>query len=237
LDADGEVAFDIGAQWKGTSPNAGGDYLLPVKQLRASFVDDPLFMYRPAERIRISAGGKSLGKVFEPYFDRTPRRFSGHVNAPSKPDASNFAAGSRKNAFTYLSFPIFSCYHEVGAVAMLEIASQLVESALGEERMVTTTLPRAGRVTVRSQASKKRDIIHLLHATPALRGTTRGAPVQPIQDLISLHDIDVTLAARARVRSVRLVPSGKALSHEERDGRLAFTVPNVTGHEMIEVAY
>jgi len=236
LDADGNFVFDIGAEWKGTSPNAGGDFLLPAKGLRASFVDDPLFMYAPAERIRIK-GGKSLGQVFEPYFDRTPRHFSGHVNAPSKPDASGFAAGVTKGQFTYLSFPIFSCYHQVGAVAMLEIAERLIEAALGTERLVTVSLPRAGRVTVRQQPGKRRDIVHLLHATPALRGTTRGAPVQPIQDLTTLEDIAVTLAARAKVKAVRLVPSGTPLEFLEDDGRIDFTVPSVTGHEMVEVAY
>ncbi|MEO6395000.1 MAG: alpha-amylase family protein [Devosia sp.] len=236
LGADGQFVFDIGAEWKGTSPNQGGDYLLPAKALRASLIDDPLFMYQPAERIRIR-GGKSLGQVFEPYFDRAPRHFSGHVNAPSKPDASGFAAGSAKGAFTYLSFPIFSCYHEVGAVAMLEIAVRLIETALGNERLITTTLPQAGRVTVRAQSAKKRDVVHLLHATPALRGTTRGAPVQPIQDLITLHDVMVSLLPRSKVKEVRLIPSGEAISYSERDGRLNFTVPSVTGHEMIEVRY
>jgi hypothetical protein len=236
LDADGGFVFDIGAEWKGTSPNAGGDFLLPAKGLRASFVDDPLFMYAPAERIRIR-GGKSLGQVFEPYFDRTPRHFSGHVNAPSKPDASGFAAGVTKGQFTYLSFPIFSCYHQVGAVAMLEIAERLIETALGTERLVTVSLPRAGRVTVRQQPGKKRDVVHLLHATPALRGSTRGAPVQPIQDLATLHDISVTLAARAKVKSVQLVPSGAPLQFVEAGARVDFTVPSVTGHEMIEIAY
>ena len=63
----------------------------------------------PAEKIRVT-DGTSLGEVFEPYFDRAPRHFSGHVNAASKPDASGFAAGVQKGGFTYLSFPIFSCY-------------------------------------------------------------------------------------------------------------------------------
>lgn len=236
IGVDGSFAFDLGAQWKGTSPNAGGDYLLPAKGLRASFVDNPLFMYRPAERIRIK-GGKSLGQIFEPYFDRTQRHFSGHVNTPAKPDASGFAAGVSNGPFTYLSFPIFTCYHEVGAVAMLEIAVKLIESALVGERLVTTTLPRAGRVTVRSQPSKKRDIVHLLYATPALRGTTRGAPVQPIQGLITLRDIAVSLLPRGKVKTVRLIPSGQAIKHQESNGRLDFTVPTVTGHEMIEIGY
>ena len=236
IDPETGFVFDVGAEWKGTSGNAGGDYMLPLKELRADFVNDPLFMYQPAEKIRLK-GGKSLGQVFEPYFDRTPRHFSGHVNAASKPDASGFAAGASKGSFTYFSFPIFSCYYEVGAVAMLEVAEKLISSALDGERLVTTTLPRAGRVTVRSQKANKRDIVHLLHATPALRGTTRGAPVQPIQDLVTLRDIGVSVEAVAKVKAVRLVPSGEALAFTQKDGRVGFTVPSVTGHEMVEIAY
>src|SRR5690348_7809674 len=120
---------------------------------------------------------------------------------------------------------------------MLEIAERLIRYALGTEPLITTTLPRAGRATVRAQASKKRDVVHLLHATPALRGTTRGAPVQPIQDLVTIHDIAVSVAPSAKVRSVKAVPSGAAIPFAINDGRVEFTVPRLTGHEMVEIAY
>jgi hypothetical protein len=204
--------------------------------LRADLVDDPLFMYQPAQKIRIK-GGKSLGQMYEPYFDRTPRHFSGHVNAASKPEASGFAAGVTKGGYTYLSFPIFSCYQQIGTVAMLEVAEKLIEFALGGERLVKTSLPRAGRVTVRNQKGKRRDVVHLLHATPALRGTVRNQPVQPIQDLITLHDIAVDVAPTGKAKSVKLVPSGKKLDFTEKGGRVSFVVPRLTGHEMVEIAY
>ena len=210
--------------------------MLPVASLRADFVNDPLFMYQPAEKIRLT-DGTSLGEVYEPYFDRTPRHFSGHINTPSKPDASAFAAGSSKGNFTYFAFPIFSCYHQAGSVAMLEIAEKLIENALGGKRLVTTSLPRAGRVTVRAQAGQKRDVVHLLHATPALRGTTRGAPVQPIQDLTTLNNVQVTVATTGNAKAVRLVPSGEALAFTQDAGAVAFVVPSVTGHQMVEIAY
>ena len=54
--------FDVGAKWRGPSPYKEGDYLLPVKKLRASFVDDPLFMYEVAERVEAKKG-HSLGDV------------------------------------------------------------------------------------------------------------------------------------------------------------------------------
>ena len=236
VDPDKGFIFDIGADWTGTSENAGGDFVLPIEELRADFVNDPLFMYAPAEKITVS-DGISLGDVYEPYFDRAPRHFCGHVNTPSKPDATGMAAGVTKGNFTYFSFPVFACYFNAGAVAMLEIAENLIASALGEKGMVTTSLPRSGRVTVRNQPAKNRDIVHLFHANPALRGTTRGDNVQPIMELITLRDIDVNLDVTSGVKSVKVVPSGENLEFAETDGRVQFTVPELRGHQMIELQY
>ena len=228
--------FDVGAKWRGPSPYKEGDYLLPVKQLRASFVDDPLFMYEVAERIEAKTG-HSLGDIYDPYFDRAAKHFSGHVNTPSQPDPSGFAAGSENGAFVYMAHPLFTAYKRIGAVAMLEIAEKVVAHALGQQRMIETSLPRAGRATLRRQAKEKRDVLHLLHATPALRGNIRGDNVQPIQDVVTLKDIAVSIEVDEKVRGVRLVPSGEALEFTTRKGRVEFTVPELHGHQMVEIAY
>ena len=136
-----------------------------------------------------------------------------------------------------MAHPLFTAYKRIGAVAMLEIAEKVVAHALGHLRMIETSLPRAGRATLRRQAKEKRDVLHLLHATPALRGNIRGDNVQPIQDILTLKDIAVTVEADRKVRSVRLAPSGEALEFNTRKGRVAFTVPEVHGHQMVEIAY
>lgn len=236
IDEESGFQFDVGAKWLGTSANGGGDFALPVADLQASFVRDPLFMYVAAEQAELTEG-RSLGEIHEPYFDRHPRHFSGHVNAPSKPEPTGHVLGSAKGSLTFFAFPIFTAYQRVGAVAMLEMAEKLIESALGGGRIVTTSLPRAGRVTVRHQPGQNRDVVHLLHATPALRGTTRGAAVQPIQDLVTLSDISVSLEASGKVKSARVVPDGPVLNLTEEAGRVGFTVPKLTGHQMIEVVY
>jgi hypothetical protein len=228
--------FDVGASWKGPSPFETGDYVLPAEGLRAEGVDNPLFMYESSQRIE-AAPGAALGDIYDPYFDRTRRRFSGHVNTPSQPDPSGFASASQKGAFTYAAHQVFSIYKRIGAVAMLEIIEKLVLRALGEPPLVTTGLPRAGRLTLRHQARENRDVLHLLHANPVLRGLVRGDNVQPIQDLVTLSDIDVSIAGAAPVRDVRLVPDGHALNFTEAGGRVAFTVPKLRGCQMVEIAY
>lgn len=228
--------FDVGARWRGPSPYTEGDYLLPTKALRASFVDDPLFMYEVAERIEAKKG-HSLGDIYDPYFDRSARQFSGHVNTPSQPDPSGFAAGAENGAFVYMAHPLFTAYKRIGAVAMLEIAEKVVAHALGQKRLIETSLPRAGRATLRRQAKEKRDVLHLLHATPALRGSIRGDNVQPIQDVMTLNDVAASIAVDRKVRGVRLAPSGTALEFKTRQGRVEFTVPEIHAHQMVELLY
>jgi hypothetical protein len=236
IDPERGFVLDTGARWEGSSEMSGGDYLMPIPALRAEFVDQPLFTYLPSERIKVT-GGTSLGDVYDPYFDRQPQHFSGHIHTPSQPDPSGFAAGVEKGNLSYLAHPIFACYHRAGSVAMLEIAEKAILRALGAKRMVETSLPRAGRVTVRSQPQHGRDVVHLLYATPALRGNLRSANIQPIQELVTLHDAAVSVEATGTVAGVRRVPTGEALPFEVTAGRVRFTVPELTGHEMVEISY
>jgi len=236
IHADTGPVLDIGARWHGTSSMSGGDYLLPVPDMRAEGIDDPLFMYRPSERLTVEAG-ESLGAVFDPYMNRDPRHFSGHVNAPSRPAPTDYAAGVRHGNLVHLAHPIFSIYVETGAMAHLEIAERAIRLALGGPTLVETSLPRAGRVTVRHQPGEHRDVVHLLHATPALRGQLHGASIQPIQDLITLADIDVRLRPIGTVDTVRLVPEGEPLTFERDGDDITFRVPRLRGHGMVEIAY
>ncbi|MEP5065250.1 hypothetical protein, partial [Roseibium sp.] len=224
--------FDTGARWLGRSANDGGDYVLPIEDLRSSFVSNPLFMYGAAEKLEIT-DGESLGEIYEPYFNRTPRQFSGHVNTPPKLDPEVHVAGSEKGSFVQYAFPIFSIYQRVGAVAMLEIAENLIRRALATPKVLEVGLPRAGRATLRRQNG--REILHLLYANPVLRGHLHGNPVQPIQDLIDLSDVAVSVAVDRPIGGVKSVPEGTNIDFEVKDGRVSFSVPRVRGHQMVEI--
>jgi hypothetical protein len=120
---------------------------------------------------------------------------------------------------------------------MIEILERFVDFAMGGDRLITTSLPRAGRATVRRQDHADRDIVHVMHSTPALRGTERGSPVQAIQDLVPLYNTKVSVLARGKVRAVQLVPAGSALPFVASDNRVDFVIPEFTGHQIIEISY
>ncbi|HTJ90002.1 MAG TPA: alpha-amylase family protein [Acidocella sp.] len=233
LAAEGGFALEVGAEWLEPSPFPGGDYALPDPDLRAPFVVNPLFMYLPSQRARVT-NGTALGAVFEPYFDRTPAHFSGHRNTPNQPEPSGYPSGVRKGAVTWLAHPVFTAYRRSGAVAILAYVENVIRMALGARPLIETSLPRAGRATLRRQERRSRSILHLLHASPVLRGDLEADTVQVIQDLIPLTGVRVSVAVERPVRSVRLVPAETELEFTEEAGRVAFVVPVVQGHQMIE---
>jgi hypothetical protein len=107
--------------------------------------------------------------------------------------------------------------------------------ALGARPLIETSLPRAGRATLRHQPAERRSVLHLLHANPVLRGDLEGDTVQVIQDITPLHNTHVSIASPHPVRAARLVPLGIPLEITEADGRVQFTVPLIEGHQMIEL--
>lgn len=229
------LIFPGGATWHGTSPNKGGDYALPAPALRASFVDEPLFYYGPAERLT-APSENSLGQIYEPYFDRGNGDFSGHLNTPCQPDPSDYVFASEDGPVIRVGFPIFTLYYNVGAVAMLEIATRLIDRALGRQRIIRTNLPTAARATVRRQASKNRTVLHFLFATPVQRAVLRSDAVQPIQDIVPLADVTVDVEAE-NVTAVTLVPSGNSIPFEVANGRISFTLPRLHTHQMVELKH
>jgi hypothetical protein len=74
--------------------------------------------------------------------------------------------------------------------------------------------------------------VHLLHYIPE----RRGQAFDVIEDVIPVHNIEVTARVGRPVRSVKLVPSGEVLEFVSEAGAVKFTVPTINGHAMIELA-
>ena len=103
IDPESGFVFDVGAEWNGTSHNAGGD-LRAAGRGAAGRLRQRSAVHVPAGRAdHGSRTAPRSGEVYEPYFDRTPRHFSGHVNAPSKPDASALRRRRRARATSPIS--------------------------------------------------------------------------------------------------------------------------------------
>ncbi len=233
---EGAFVWDVGAKWVGKSTMIGGDYALPIKVLRPESISDPIFLYAPTEQISV-VDGLSLGDVYAPYLDRSPKQFSGHLNAAQRPCPTGYDLGSAKGSYVYFSAPIFRIYREIGAVAHQELAANLVRLAMRSPCTVKADLPMAARITMRRQKFAGRDTIHILFATPVLTGKFQGKNICPIQDLVPLHDVKLEIRTKHPVLRVQMVPDHTELDFTERDGTLTICVPRILCHAMVEITY
>jgi hypothetical protein len=244
-----EFAFDLGATYEGLSPyyppdnepNRGHDYLLPVPELRAAIVNRPQIMYERSHRIRTTKG-KTLGQVFDPYFNRTWEHFCSHQHTPNQDQPSGFDCGVQHGNILYFAHPVFRNYRAYGAVAYREFIVKAIRALLGDTLTLSTNIPSTARLNLTKQPKENRHILHLLYAPTVSRGgvmqlsagnVSGGKSVEVIEDLPPLHDIDVTL--QMPVKSARLVPQGADISIEKSGDRVTLRLPKFSCHQMIEL--
>jgi len=244
-----EFALDLGADHSGPSPfhppdheaNRGHDYLLPVRDLRAPFVNMPQVMYERSQRIKVTTG-TSLGQIFDPQFNRTWEHFCSHQHTPNREEPSGFDCGVRHGTILYFAHPVFRHYRSYGAVTYREFIVRSLRAFLGDEVTLETNLPSTARVTLTSQSAENRNVLHLLYAPTINRGgvmqlsggnLSGGKSVEVIEDLPPLHDVVVTL--RMPVKSAKLVPGDGDVSIEQSDDRVTLRLPKFSCHQMIEL--
>lgn len=242
LDGEGFI-FDIQADYCGPSKYQP-DYILPNKELRPSFVDSPLVMYLPSQRIRATKG-RPLGQVYDPYFNRTFEHFCSHQHAPAKSEPSGFDCGVYSGNILYLAHPVFSQYHGLGAVAYKEYIINALNLLLTEPT-VEVNLPSTSRITLMKQKEQSRYVLHLLYANTISRGgplelsggTLAGKTcIEIIDELLPLYDINVSLSLREKIKSVQCVPDGEELELTQEGDNLQFVLPKLQCHQMIKVGF
>jgi hypothetical protein len=228
-------AIDIGAEYAGVSPY-NPDYAFPVPELRPEFVNSPFVMYASSHRVRATSG-RSLGQVFDSYFNRTAKHFCSHQHTPAMPEHSGFDAAVENGRLIYLAHPVFSIYQAKGAITTKRYIARAIDMLLGNEPTVKTNLPSFGRITVTRQVAQSRDIIHLLCAAPINRGVFDGGPIEVVEDLVIVPDVEVRFRPSRPIGRVTLEPQGSELTFTVSDRDMAFSLDRLAGHQMIALHY
>ena len=224
-------AIEVGAEHLGHSP-FDPDYMLPIKEFQAEHVASPMVMYAASQRIRVSSG-RSLGQVYDPYFNRTAQHFCNHLHTPRRPEPSGFDCGVITPQRIYFAHPVFSIYRDKGSVAHKQVVQRAIDHLLGQGRSIETNLPSYGRVSLRHQPVERRHIVHLLCAVPMNRGTVMGQPIEVVEDITPMHEVAVVVRSSANFARATLEPQGSALALDQVPGGVRFTLPRLDMHQMV----
>lgn len=233
LAADGTgFALPLGAALLGPAP-FNPVFIAPEPPLMPDWISDPFVIMAPSLRVRPTEG-RSLGAVHHPWFNRTPRHFNGHIHAAARPEPSGDACGVAHQGIVYLAQPVFSLYRELGGVAVKRYALGALGLLLETPTLVVEGLPAAGTATLR-RLPDGRHVVHLLYATPALKGQTVLGPVEVIEDLPAIGPVTLRLRLPGVTRAT-LAPTGAPLPIDRDGDALVVRVPSFSCHQMIELA-
>jgi hypothetical protein len=247
LKPDGKgFAFDIGAEYHGVSPFQP-DYVLPSSDITPDYVKTPVVMYLPSQRIK-AVKSRSLGQIFDPYFNRTYQHFCSHQHAPFQEQPSGFDAGVATDRILYFAHPVFTIYRAYGAVVYKEFILNAIVKFLGDDIQLRTNLPSQGRVTLMEQPSQHRYVLHLLYVNTILRGGSidhysspyirPASPIEVVEELNPVSGVKVELKISKPIKKVTLEPQGRELPFEMlSNGRVAIDVGTFTCHQMVVLHY
>ncbi len=220
----------LGVKRVGEAPYSP-DFLAPTDpDLAHGLRDAPHVMYLRAMQVTPAMDARVLANTHVPYFNRTWRHFCSHKHTPSSGDVG-YPAVVQRGRCIYFAHPIFAQY----AANAPRWVKTLLENALDRlipDPAVRTDGPSSMLATLNVQPAHRRRVLHLLHYIPE----RRGQAFDVIEDVLPLHDVAISLRADGEVSSVRTVPDGGKLPFEVADGRIGFTLPLLTGRQMIEIA-
>jgi hypothetical protein len=244
FDEQGKPLFDIGADCFDKSEYCP-DYIKIRNDISPDFVSTPLVMYMNSRRIKATTG-QSLGKVYDPYFNREAKHFCSHQHTPYKTEDSGYDCGVINGSVLYLAHPAFSIYRWYGAVAYKQYLCNCIDMLLGSDKSFDTNLPSTARISLMDQADKNRLVLHLLYAEKACRGGNMQfsggniratGQIEIIEELGPLTDIKVKLKTDKKIKSVFLQPEGRKLEFTEESGGITVKLDSFTCHAMIELNY
>jgi hypothetical protein len=220
-------AIDVGADYDGPSP-WDVEYIVVGDAIARNLVRSPFLVYESGATLEVR-DAETLAETWQPYFNRTYEHFCSHRNTPyDKP--AGWPAVVRKGNVIYISQPIFRCYDDQGMQLHRDLFRNCLD-LLYADPLLEVRMPSCGRVSLmRQPAEGGRLVLHLMYANPIKRGAT-----EVIEDIVPLHDVEVSLKVESAPRRVYLAPEREEIACAFENGRARFTVPKVEMNQIVVI--
>jgi len=220
----------LGVKLVGEAPYSP-DFLVPTDKIGASLPPTEHVMYLRGLEVAAEDGAEVLATINVPYFNRTWEHFCSHRHTPSAHKAG-YPGVVRSDQAVYFAHPVFRQYHENAPRWCKVLVGDAIDQLLGGP-LVRVEGPTTLLAMLNEQAAERRWVLHLLHYVPE----RRGQAFDVIEDVLPLSDLACSVRADRNIAAVRTAPEGAELPFDQHDGRIAFTLPRLDGHQMIELKW
>ncbi len=207
------------------------EYILPGNKMGQDLADSEHVMYMKGQQIKAAENTEVLGETVASYFDRSWKHFCSHRQTPSSGEIDYPGIVKNGNCI-YFAHPIFSQYNKNAPRWCKKLVHNAVDLLI-DSPLLKHDGPTALMTAVNRQRAENRQVLHLLHYIPQ----RKSEEIDIIEDEIPLYNIDFSLKAEHKVKRVSCVPRGEELDFIKKEQRIEFTVPEIRGHQMIEISY
>lgn len=204
-------------------------YILPGDRIGRELPKDYHVMYTRGVNIEAAADADVLVNAYASVFDRDYRHFCSHRQSPCSGEVAQPAVVQKGNGI-YFSHPVFSQYQYNAPLWCKKMMRDAVCMLL-QEPVITHSGPSALITTVNDQPAKSRRIVHLLHYIPE----RRCEAIDVIEDVVPVYNIRCSVKVPAGVKGVYCQPQNIPLEYKSEDGRVILNVPEVNGHQIVEI--
>ncbi len=188
-----------------------------------------LVMYLKGMQVKTNHA-QILAQTNMPYFNRTWEHFHSHRHTPSSGKVG-YPAITQSEGIIYFMHPIFTQYAKNAPQWCRALFLNALDILLPEPLVKTPDAPSALIATLNDQTLQKRKIIHLLYYVPE----RRGVDFDVIEDIIPLFNTKVSIKSITRPTRLMTVPENKSIPFVYMNGRIDFVLPELRGHQMIEI--
>ena len=222
---------EFGVRLVGEAPFSP-DFLLTRELIGKGLPKTEHVIYLKGLQVDPLPGSNLLADTLTPYFNRTYQHFCSHRHTPSAGKIGYPGIVYNGKNVIYFAHPIFTQYNDSAPRWVKTLLLNAIDLLLPHP-LLRHNGPSTVVATVSEQTAHNRQVIHLLHYIPE----RRGQAFDVIEDIIPLYHIELSLRLEQPVKKVTLVPQGQPLEYTRSGGRLIFTVPQVTGHQMVEITF
>jgi hypothetical protein len=222
------LADEMGAHYAGPAEFTP-DYLALSDDLLGSI--EPMYhsCEQPGVRLKLEPGTQVLAYAGASYFNRTWQHFCSHQYTPFD-RVTDQAVIVQKGQVITIARPLFREYAESAKRVHKQVIGNCLQRLLPEPRVGAHNLPSTAIVTVRQQQNDL--IVHLLHYVHQ----RRGAILDIIEDVIPLHDVQVSIRADRQPTAVQLVPEMQPVNWTYAAGYVQLQIPKVNGYQIVQLA-
>ncbi len=206
------------------------DYLVLTPELGAGIEPMAYTCEKQGAVVTLENGARVLARAAAPYFNRTWEHFCSHQYTPMDRETEEaVVVESADGAVIYCARPLFSEYAETARRVHKQVLANCIARLLPQPRIGSNNLPTTAQVTVRRQHDDL--VVHLLHYVHQRRGKT----LDIVEDVIPLHDVEVSVRVSRSPSAVRLVPENQPISWHYEHGYVSCEVSQLHGHQMVQI--